>query len=97
MTVHMIVVGTRRPGTDERYAAYGKAAGPLFLAAGGVRKDNYQQVGDNLAGAGPELVAFMEFPDEAAVRSVFASEAYQATIPDRDAAFERLDVIVATA
>ena len=97
MTVHIIITGTRRPDSDDDYAAYGSVALPVMLAAGGTFTGQYGRI-DNLAGEdGPQVVGIMEFGDEAAVRAAFKSPEYQAAVPDRDKAFERFSVILAAA
>ena len=97
MTSHLIFIGTRRPDSDDDYAAYATVAGPLLGAAGGRPIGQYQRI-DDLAGEdGPQVVGIFEFPDEAAVRSLIESPEYQAAVPHRDNAFERLNIILAAA
>ena len=73
MTVQLIILGTRRPDSDEDYAAYGSVAVPIMMEAGGRFTAQYARI-DELAGLnGPEVVGIMEFDDEAAVRDALAS------------------------
>ena len=91
----LIVLGTRRPDSDDAYGAYVGVAGPLLFGAGGSVTGQYAAT-DQLAGTdGPKVMLVMDFPDEASIRGVFDSPEYVAAIPDRDAAFESIDVLVA--
>ncbi|MGI9610897.1 MAG: DUF1330 domain-containing protein [Acidimicrobiia bacterium] len=97
MTVQLIIMATRRPDSDADYAAYSEVAVPIMLGAGGTFTGRYRRI-DDLAGQdGPEGVAIMDFEDEAAVRAAITSPEYEATIPDRDKAFERFNIILAAA
>jgi uncharacterized protein (DUF1330 family) len=95
MTVQLILLGSRRPDSDDDYNAYASVAGPLLAEAGGVWNSQYDRVSD-LAGDGPEQVRVMDFPDEDTIRAIFASPEYQKVIPHRERAFEQLQIIVAT-
>ena len=91
----LIVLGTRRPDSDEAYGAYVAVAGPLLFGAGGTVAGQYART-DQLAGTdGPQVMLVMDFPDEASIRGVFDSAEYAAAVPDRDAAFESIDILVA--
>ena len=91
----LIVLGTRRPDSDDAYGAYLGVAGPLLFGAGGTVTGQYAST-EQLAGTdGPEVMLVMDFPDEASIRRVFDSSEYAAAIPDRDAAFESIDILVA--
>jgi uncharacterized protein (DUF1330 family) len=97
MTVQLIIMATRRPDSDDDYAAYANVAVPIMIDAGGTFTARYARI-DELAGSdGPQAVAIMEFTDEAAVRTAIAGPEYQATITDRDKAFERFNLILAAA
>lgn len=97
MTVQLIILGTRRPDSDDDYAAYGSVAVPIMMQAGGTFTGQFASI-DQLAGDnGPQVVGIMEFEDETAVRTAIASPEYQAVVPHRDKAFERFDLILAAA
>ena len=97
MTAQIIIMATRRPDSDDDYAAYASVAVPIMVAAGGAFTGQYGRI-DNLVGDdGPQVVGIMEFADEVAVRAAFASPEYQATVTHRDRAFERFNVILAAA
>jgi len=97
MTTHLFVLGTRRPDSDEAYQAYVGAAGPLLFGAGGVINGQYQTTTQVVGDGGPQNILIMDFPDEDAIRRVFDSAEYANAIPDRDAAFEQITVVVAAA
>lgn len=97
MTVQLIVLATRRPNSDEDYDAYLSVAGPLMMAAGGVFAATYGKLDDVVGLNGVEQTIIVDFPDEAAVRSLFDSPEYQAVAPLRDKAFDQLNMILAAA
>ena len=74
------------------FQTYAAQATPLLEAAGGslvVR----QRVTDGVDGEGVSgIVLAMRFGDAASIHQVFASDAYNALIPTRDQAFDRLDL-----
>ncbi len=95
MTVQLIILGTRRPNSDDDYAAYAAVAGPLMAAAGGTFTGRFGHIADLAGESGPQQVGIMEFANEEAVRTAFDSPEYQAVIPQRDKAFEKLNIILA--
>jgi len=97
MTVQLIIMATRRPDSDDDYAAYAEVAVPILVDAGGTFTGRFGRIDDLVGDDGPEAVAIMEFEDEAAVRSALTSPGYQAVVPYRDKAFERFNVILAAA
>lgn len=92
----LIVLGTRHPDSDAAYGAYVGVAGPLLFGAGGVIAGQYDRTGTLAGGDGLQQMLVMDSPDDASIRGVFDSPEYAAAIPDRDAAFESIDIIVAT-
>lgn len=97
MTVQLIIMGTRRPDSDDDYAAYVNVAVPILVEAGGTFTGQFGRVDDLVGDDGPQVVGIMEFEDEAAVRSAMASPEYQAVVSHRDKAFERFNVTLAAA
>ena len=97
MTVQLIITGTRRPDSDDDYAAYSTVAVPIMVKAGGTFTGRYGRIDDLVGDDGPQVVGIMEFADETAVRAAFDSPEYQAVVPHRDKAFERFNVILAAA
>lgn len=97
MTVQLVVLGIRRPNTDDRLGAYGSVAGPLLMKAGGTPVGKWSRIGSIAGDDHPVEVTVFEFADEETVRAVFDSPEYQAVVEDRDAAYERLDIFLASA
>jgi uncharacterized protein (DUF1330 family) len=97
MTVQLIIMATRRPDSDDDYAAYSEVAVPIMVAAGGTFTGRYGRIEDMAGEDGPEAVAIMEFDDAAAVRAAITSPEYEAVVPHRDKAFERFSIILAAA
>ena len=97
MTVQLIILGTRRPDSDDDYTAYATVAGPLMAAAGGTFTGRFGRIDDLVGESGPQQVAIMEFPNEDAGRTAFASPEYQAVAGQRDKAFESLNMLLAAA
>ena len=97
MTVQLIILGTRRPNSDDDYAAYATVAGPLMSAAGGTFTGRFGRIADIVGESGPQQVAIMEFPNEEAVSTAFESPEYQAVAAHRDKAFEKLNIILTDA
>lgn len=93
-TVMLVIFGTLKPDGADIFATYGAAAGPLLVQGGG-RPVGRFHVREVLRGEGaPKLVAMMEFDSADAIKSVFDSEAYQALLPQRDAAFQDLTIMI---
>jgi uncharacterized protein (DUF1330 family) len=44
--------------------------------------------------AGPEFIAVIQFPDADSARSMLASDAYRAAIPDRHLAFDTIRTFI---
>jgi uncharacterized protein (DUF1330 family) len=97
MSVQLIFSGVRAQGRDEEFTKYASGSMALFGAAGGVPLGIYDRVGELAGHASSEFVGVLEFADETTLRSVFESSEYQALVPTRDVAFERLDIIIAKA
>lgn len=94
MTAQLILLGTRKPDSDQDFMEYASVAGPMFVAAGGEWNGQFDRV-DDLADSGPDQVRIMNFPDEETIRGLFASEEYQKVVPARDRAFEELRIMIA--
>ena len=97
MSAQIIVLGTRAPDSDEAYMAYASAAGALFKAAGAIPAAKYGKIGQVAGESGPQEVIVVDFPDEDSVYRLFDSPEYRAIAPHRDAAYEKIDVIVTSA
>jgi uncharacterized protein (DUF1330 family) len=94
MSVHLIVSGVRKQGTDEALGKYQAVAGPLLGKNGGVPSVVYRNT-ENIVGDGVQSVTVIDFPDEDSIHAIFGSDEYQSVVPDRDAAFESLDIFIA--
>ena len=94
MSTQLIVLGTRRQDSDEDYKAYVSVAGPLLFGAGGTISAQYDQTAHIAGDGGPQQVLVMDFPDEQTIQGVFQSQEYAKVVPNRDAAFENISVIV---
>jgi uncharacterized protein (DUF1330 family) len=69
---------------------------PLLRAAGAKIVKRYRQI-SSIAGPDKDYtIVVVEYPDEAAVRSVFDSDAYQSAAPYRDRAFSEYQINVYT-
>ncbi len=72
--------------------AYLKGVLPLLMGAGGQLVKRVKVGSVLTGGASFGMLLVMDFPDQAAVDTVFASEAYAALIPARDRGFSSLSI-----
>lgn len=87
MTVTVLALLTVNDAEPRALARYFAITAPLLDAAG-ARITHRFTVNEAVVGHRPARMAvIVEYPDEAAVRSVFDSPAYRAIGPVRDAAF----------
>jgi uncharacterized protein (DUF1330 family) len=67
---------------------------PLLKAAGG-RPVKTLRVTDSILGSvGTSMALVMDFDSADAIADVFASDAYQALVPDRDRAFSNIEILI---
>jgi len=93
----LVVTATPAEGQNEAMGRYLQGAGPLLAGAGGTLVKR-ARVTDTISGtAGTEMVMVMDFEEAEAVRRVFASDAYQALIPDRDTGFSSIEILITEA
>ena len=91
----LLVTATPAEGESEAMGRYLQAVGPLLAAAGGTPVKRVR-VTDTITGtAGTAMALIMDFENAEVITEVFASDAYQALIPDRDMAFSNLDMVIA--
>ena len=90
----LIVNAVVNPAETAALEQYSTQATALFKAAGATPLGRYRLVEPVLGDRHPTLVVMMEFPSDQAIREVFASEAYQQLTPEREKAFETLDVFI---
>jgi uncharacterized protein (DUF1330 family) len=97
MSALLITVARFRQGGDEALRQYVTGVIPLIRAAGGevISRGRPLEtvVGD--AGALPDLVAVMRFPDAAMIRGFLDSHAYRAHVTYRNEAFEDIRSYIA--
>ncbi len=87
MPATMVTLGRFAPNGEAHYQLYAKGVLPLQVACGAQARERLKG-GETLVGEGaPDLVAVIEFPDEATMRAFLASDAYAACVPHREAAF----------
>ncbi|MBI3524235.1 MAG: DUF1330 domain-containing protein [Betaproteobacteria bacterium] len=90
MPAIMVTVASFAPGGAEHYARYAAGVLPL-LSKAQVKLRERLEGREALVGSDfPDLVAVMEFPDEATMRFFLSSKEYQALIPHREKAFSML-------
>jgi uncharacterized protein (DUF1330 family) len=91
----LLVTATPAEGQAEAMGRYLQGVQPLLAAAGGTPVKRVR-VTDTIAGtAGTAMALIMEFENAETVRDLFASDAYQALIPDRDAGFSHIEILIA--
>jgi uncharacterized protein (DUF1330 family) len=84
-------------GQNEAMGRYLQGVRPLLAGAGGTLVKRLR-VTDTIAGtAGTAMALVMDFENAEALTGVFASDAYQALIPDRDKAFSSVDILITEA
>jgi uncharacterized protein (DUF1330 family) len=91
----LIVNAVLNPSEVMSLERYSTRVTDLFQASGAKPIGRYRLVEPILGNRHPSLVVMMEFPSDRAIREVFASEAYQKLTPEREKAFESLDVFIA--
>lgn len=94
MSVYVIACLTPNPDRPDDYQTYIKVAMALLEKVGGKLSQQFP-VGDVVVGNKPaETIMVVEYPDIAAVHSLFQSEEYKALIPVRDRAFTTYSVSI---
>ncbi len=91
----LIVNAVVNPAEAAALEQYSTQVTALFKASGAKPLGRYRLIEPVLGDRHPTLVVMMEFPSDQAIRDVFASEAYQHLTPEREKAFETLDVFIA--
>lgn len=84
------------PAQREAAEAYLTAAVPIIAAAGGKVLQEYQIDRTIVGQADSDSLLIVEYPDMAAVDSVFGSDAYQAIVPLRDKGFSAYSLSILT-
>ena len=73
---------------------YVEKANPLFEALGASAAKR-MKVGEVINGDGMAIVLVQDFPDKEKLSAMFASDEYQALIPNRDRAFKSMNIWIA--
>lgn len=97
MPATMVTLGTLAPGGAAHYADYAAGVLPLLRQAGATIRERLQGRAALVGATFPELVAVIEFPDDAAMHAFLASAAYRALIPHREKAFTSLSTFACEA
>lgn len=89
-----LVTLTLAEGQNEAMGRYLQGVQPLLGAAGGAPVKRLRVTETITGTAGTAMALVMDFDNTEAITSVFASDAYQALIPDRDKAFSTVEILV---
>ena len=93
----LLVTVTPADGQNEAMGRYLKGVQPLLAGAGGTPVKRVH-VTDTITGtAGTGLALVMDFENAETIKGVFASDAYQALIPDRDKGFSNIEILITEA
>ncbi len=95
MTVTVVAMVSINDDEPMALAEYFRVTGPLLERAGAQIKKSFN-INEVVVGHRPAKTVFIvEYPDKAAVDSVFKSNEYQSIIPSRDLAFTEYSVTIA--
>jgi uncharacterized protein (DUF1330 family) len=91
----LLVTASPAEGQGEAMGRYLQGVQPLLAGAGGtpVKRLRVTETITGTAGAGMALI--MDFENAETIQAVFASDAYQALISDRDAGFSDVQILIA--
>jgi uncharacterized protein (DUF1330 family) len=90
----LLVTATPAEGQNEAMGRYLQAVSPLLINAGGTPVKRVR-VTDTISGTtGTAMALVMDFENAEALTNLFASDAYQALIPDRDKGFSTIDILI---
>lgn len=93
MSTTLVVTGTPNPSEMEAVQSYLKGVMPLFTEAGGTLVKRLRVV-KVINGRPNGMVLVMDFPNEQAIESLFASDAYQALVEVRDIGFSEMNILI---
>jgi uncharacterized protein (DUF1330 family) len=90
----LLVTATPAEGQGEAMGRYLQGVQPLLAGAGGtpVKRVRVTDTVTGTAGTGMALV--MDFENAETIQGVFASDAYQALIPDRNTGFSNIEILI---
>jgi uncharacterized protein (DUF1330 family) len=90
----LLVTVTPAEGQGEAVGRYLQGVQPLLAGAGGTPVKRVS-VTDTITGtAGTAMALVMDFENAESIHGVFASDAYQAHIPDRDKGFSNVEILI---
>ena len=90
----LLVTLTAVPDQDQARGRYLAGVQPLLKASGG-RLVKRLRVTDAIVGTtGTSMALVMDFDTADTIADVFASDAYQALVADRDSAFSNVEILI---
>ncbi len=90
----LLVTATPTEGHNEAMGRYLQAVAPLLISAGGTPVKRVRVTNTISGTAGTAMALVMDFENAEAVTDLFAGDAYQALIPDRDKGFSSIDILI---
>lgn len=90
----LIVTASPAEGQNEAMGRYLQAVSPLLIDAGGTPVKRLRVTNAITGTAGTAIALVMDFENAETLTTLFASDAYQALIPDRDTAFSNIDMLI---
>lgn len=94
MTAITVTIGHFNANGQHAYDQYAAGVLPLLQKIGAKAREHIRG-GEALAGgASPDLVAVLEFPDEASIKSFLASTEYTALLVHREEAFSTIQSFI---
>ena len=93
MTILLVTV-TPAEGQGEAMGRYLQGVQPILIGAGGTPFKRVRVTHTVAGTAGTAMAMMMDFDTPEAITEAFASDAYQALIPDRDKAFSNVEILI---
>ena len=93
MSTTLVVTGTPNPSEMKAVQDYLQGVMPLLIGAGGTLVKRLK-VAKVVNGRPSGMALVMDFPSEEAVTELFASEAYEELIENRDKGFAEMNILV---
>jgi len=91
----LLVTATPAEGQGEAMGRYLQGVLPLLMAGGGKLVKRVRVANTIEGNHGTAMALVMDFDSAEAINEMFASDAYQALIPDRDLGFADIEILVA--
>ena len=94
MTIQVLAMTSLNPEGENALSMYLSVVGPLMQAAGAHIIERFEH-SENIVGVSAfEYITLIEYPDEASIKMVFESEAYQSLDDIKKLAFSQYQVSV---